>query len=71
MCLSLNYNSMTSECWLFGDSWKTIDQGMINDYQMDFYERIFYRGGAVVDEVINPVYQTCSPAQLSCFKNSS
>ena len=51
MCLSLSYNAMTSQCWLFEDNKETVDEELVYDATSSYYERLFYRGGAVVDEV--------------------
>ena len=42
---------MTSECWLFDQNKNTGSEELVYDVQTDHYERLFYRGGAVVDEV--------------------
>jgi len=51
VCLSLSYNSVTSECVLFDHNKNTLNEDLVYDVEMDHYERLFYRGGAVVDEV--------------------
>ena len=51
VCLSLSFDSTVSECWLFDHNKETSGKELEYDVMLDHYERLFYRGRAVVDEV--------------------
>ncbi|XP_076819587.1 uncharacterized protein LOC143465242 isoform X4 [Clavelina lepadiformis] len=52
MCVSLSYNVMTQQCWLFEHNRRSLKENLAYEPNVDYYERLFYRGDAVVKEVV-------------------
>jgi len=51
MCLSLTFNTETKTCLLFAQNKESSNQTLVHYFPAIHYQRLFYRGGAVVDEV--------------------
>ncbi|XP_078495959.1 uncharacterized protein LOC100175984 [Ciona intestinalis] len=52
MCLSFSYNPEAAACVLFDRNKDSHDAELIYESSVIHYQRLFYRGGAVVDEVV-------------------
>ena len=51
MCVSLSFDDMSSTCWLFNHNKESLNIELSFQPTVSHYQRIFYRGGAVIDEV--------------------
>ena len=57
MCVSLSFDEKSSTCWLFNHNKESLSIELSFKPSISHYQRIFYKGGAVIDEVYRFIYK--------------